>query len=293
MPGEHFILIKSTKHHLFAQFLIPSFTLVFEKKIDRLGSRCDESRATKALNVKLGVYVPILLLLSAAARLFLSIHASVCPSVPTSRTLSVPNDITLLEYQLSAWDIMEWCTVPRSRSLFKKPCWANFCVFHGTLKFFHHRRGTGMREDIPLQGYQLLARNPVWWCTVTWSRLLYKLTMVGQSLLVPRYIEFFCVSIILVGRRSCWSLNILLAIAVGFDFVGRKWNIQENWFVEMKLCLAGSIKLVNYTISWWSHRLSNNIHNDIIYLDSEGRHKLIITFRIVDLLYYVVSMLPK
>ena len=62
-----------------------------------------------------------------------SVIASVCLSV----RLSVPNDVTALtfsRFQLSAWDLVGWCTVPCNRSLFEIDMPGNFCVFHGTLK---------------------------------------------------------------------------------------------------------------------------------------------------------------
>ena len=46
----------------------------------------------------------------------------ICPSICPSVCLSIPNDVTALTlygFQVSAWNLVGWCTVPWSRSLFK------------------------------------------------------------------------------------------------------------------------------------------------------------------------------
>ena len=64
--------------------------------------------------------------LSVRPSVSLSIHLSVC--------LSVPNDVpalTIYGFQLSAKNLVGWCTAPWSRMAML----GQFCVFYGTLKF--------------------------------------------------------------------------------------------------------------------------------------------------------------
>ena len=90
------------------------------------------------------------------------------PSVRIPVCLSVPNDVialTLEEFQLSASDLVGWCTVPWRRSLLKWPCLAKFCVFHPTLKFSmigFFTRSEGRRHccnSLRISGI----RPEIWW----------------------------------------------------------------------------------------------------------------------------------
>ena len=62
----------------------------------------------------------------------------VVPCVRPSIRLSVQSDVTaltLLGFQLSAWNLVGWCTVPWSRSLSKMTMLCQFSAFHRTFKF--------------------------------------------------------------------------------------------------------------------------------------------------------------
>ena len=68
-----------------------------------------------------------------------SFYASTCPSIRQSVHLSIRNNVTALipkGFQLSAWNLVGWCTVQWSKLLFKMAMSAIFFTFHGTLEFF-------------------------------------------------------------------------------------------------------------------------------------------------------------
>ena len=75
------------------------------------------------------------------------------------------------------------------------PCSANFCAFDGTLKIFMAGLDQVWRMTLTvlnLWGFQLSAWNLVGWCTMTWSRHLFKLAMLSEFF--ARFSELWNVS---------------------------------------------------------------------------------------------------
>ena len=63
------------------------------------------------------------------------------------------------------------------------PCSAKFSVFHGTLKISM----IGFDQAWVIPSYlQVWALNLMGWCTVQWSRSLFKMALLGQFLRLPR-----------------------------------------------------------------------------------------------------------
>ena len=96
-------------------------------------------------------------------RVLPSFHASGRQSVPLSVFLSAPNDVTALTlqgFQLWAWQLVGWCTVPWSRSIFKMTILGQFLHVSRNFEIFHDSLGSDMRKDVTaLWGFQLLVRN--------------------------------------------------------------------------------------------------------------------------------------
>ena len=83
--------------------------------------------------------------------------------------LSVPNDgvttLTLEGFQILAWILVVWCTVPWSRSLYKWSCSANFCAFHSTLKLSMTGSDQIRAKRPPLLLFKDFRYQPeIWWC---------------------------------------------------------------------------------------------------------------------------------
>ena len=116
---------------------------------------------------------------------------------------SVPNDVTtltLLGFQLSAWNLAGWYTVPWSRPLFKMAMLAHFLHVLRNFKIFHGRLGPGIWPILEMQGNHIMAWNLVAWCSVPWSRLLFETATLIQ-----------CSHFLVVADRGCCHApNVLL-----------------------------------------------------------------------------------
>ena len=91
--------------------------------------------------------------------------APVRPSVPLSISQSVPNNVTALNlwFQLLAWNLVEWCTVLWSRSLFKMVMCSQFLCASQNFEIFLDRLGPGLRYDDSVMKCQEITLWPEIW----------------------------------------------------------------------------------------------------------------------------------
>ena len=82
------------------------------------------------------------------------------------------DDVTVLTFQgfqLSARNLVRWCTVPWSRSGYARP------IFRCSTAFFHDRFGPGRWN----WGNHITAWNLVAWCSSPWSGSLYEMAILS------------------------------------------------------------------------------------------------------------------
>ena len=109
-----------------------------------------------------------------------SVRPSVRPSVCPSRTTLPLYLFEDFSYQRKIWwDDAQYNGVYRSM---KWQCSANFCVFHGTLKFSMICFWPCLRDDVTaltILGFRVSAWTLVGWCTVTRSKWVFNVAVLG------------------------------------------------------------------------------------------------------------------